>query len=73
MNETVDARRSTREAPEAHFARVALMWSALLQHTVTPRQVLLCMAALKLAREAGMHDPDNVIDATGYLSMLDEV
>lgn len=31
------------------------------------------MVALKLAREAGQHDPDNVTDAEGYLSLLEEV
>lgn len=31
------------------------------------------MAALKIAREAGAHEPDNMADAIGYLSMLNEV
>lgn len=31
------------------------------------------MAALKMAREAGKHDPDNITDAIGYLSLIPEV
>lgn len=49
------------------------MWTAIIGSTVSPEQVLLCMAALKIAREAGVHDPDNITDAEGYLSMIPEV
>lgn len=49
------------------------MWTAIIGSPVSPEQVLLCMAALKIAREAGQHEPDNGVDAIGYLSMIDEV
>lgn len=49
------------------------MWSAITGCSISPREVVLCMVALKLAREAGQHDPDNVTDAEGYLSLLEEV
>lgn len=49
------------------------MWEAIIGCSVSPEQVLLCMAALKMAREAGQHEQDNMPDAIGYLSMMDEV
>ncbi|GER08804.1 hypothetical protein GCM10007972_24580 [Iodidimonas muriae] len=47
------------EYGDAHrmHARIAAIWSAILGHAVTPHQVALCMAGLKLARLA--HLPDH--------------
>ncbi len=72
-NPIVTERRKVREAPKPHFQRVAKMWEAIIGSSVTPEQVILCMAALKIAREAGGHDPDNLADAEGYLSLIPEV
>lgn len=69
----VTERRAKREAPGPHFVRVAAIWSAILGQTVTAEQVVLCMVGLKLAREAGQHDPDNVADAGGYMSLIPEI
>lgn len=49
------------------------MWGAIIGCSISPEQVVLCMAALKIAREAGGHEPDNVADAIGYMSLLPEV
>lgn len=69
----VTERRKVREAPGPHFVRVAKMWSAVLGIEVTPIQVIQCMVQLKLGREAGQHDPDNLADAQGYMSLIPEV
>ena len=71
----VTERRKIREAPGPHFRKVAKTWEAIIGCTISPEQVVLCMAALKMVREAGMPgaDPDNVADAQGYLSLLPEV
>lgn len=70
---TVTERRKVREAPGPHFQRVATIWSGILGFPVSAEQVVLCMVGLKLAREAGQHDPDNITDAEGYLSLIPEV
>lgn len=70
---TVTERRKVREAPGPHFKRVATIWSAILGVPVSAEQVVLCMVGLKMAREAGQHDPDNITDAEGYLSLIPEV
>lgn len=69
----VDNNRMKREAPGPHFEKVAKVWSVITGSTISPEQVLLCMAALKIVREAGQHDPDNALDGQGYLHMIDEV
>ena len=70
---TVTERRKVREAPGPHFKRVATIWSGILGVPVSAEQVVLCMVGLKIAREAGQHDPDNITDAEGYLSLIPEL
>lgn len=70
---TVMERRRSREMPRPHFKRLAETWSGMIGHQITPAQCCLMLAALKMVREWYMHDDDNVTDATGYLSMVDEV
>ena len=66
----VDGDRQTDYGPPAdNMRRIGLAWSAILDCDVTPAQVALCMAALKLVREAYRHKPDNLIDAHGYVDI----
>lgn len=53
--------------PPASMRRVALAWSGVLGITVTAREVALCLAAMKLCREANRHGADNLLDAAGYV------
>lgn len=59
------------------FEAYAKIWSGLLakklKEDITASDVTLMMTALKLAREAGSPKDDNVVDAHGYLILLDEV
>ena len=67
-------RRRTYGEPLDLFERVAVRWSQVLRTRVTPAQVGLCLADLKLARLA--HDPehlDSLIDAAGYRALVNEV
>ena len=57
--------------PVDNFSRIAAMWTVILQHSVTPEQVGLCMAALKLARQIHQPSRDNLIDACGYLGTVE--
>lgn len=71
----VENRRKVREAPGPHFTKVAKAWESIIGSPVSPEQVCLCMAMLKLVREAGMPgvDPDNLADAHGYVTLVPEV
>jgi hypothetical protein len=59
-------------APEQDFRRTGRMWGAILdlEDDVTPREVALCMAALKLSREAHQHKRDSLVDVAGYIETL---
>lgn len=70
---TVMDRRRSREQPKLHFKRLAATWSGIVGVEITPAQCCLMLATLKMVREWYMHDPDNITDAEGYLSLIDEV
>lgn len=55
------------------FTRVANIWSALLGFDVAPEKVPLCMTALKLVRATSREDPDDFIDAAGYIGLAAQV
>lgn len=57
--------------PAANLGRAAVIWAAILGQPVTAEQVALCMAGLKLAREVGGHDRDNLIDLAGYAQLVE--
>jgi hypothetical protein len=59
--------------PQENFARIAAIWTAILGHVVTPDQVALCMAGLKLARLAKGPHMDSYIDGAGYLALAAEL
>ena len=55
--------------PAASFARIAVLWSAYLGHSVTAHDVAMLMALLKVSREAHQHKPDNLVDGAAYLAL----
>ena len=59
-------------APEDTFARIAALWSVVLDVRVTPAQVALCMIQLKVARLSGgnVHHGDSIVDIAGYAACL---
>ena len=67
-------RRRTYGEPLDLFERVAERWSQVVGTKVTPVQVALCLADLKLARLT--MDPthlDSQADVAGYIACLREV
>ncbi len=63
-----------RQADYGHplddFTRTALMWSAILGHTVTAEQVGLCMCAVKISRQVNHPKRDNLVDLAGYAATV---
>ena len=61
---------------EAHqnFGRIAAMWTAIMGVQVSPTQVALCMAALKISRAcSNPSNEDSYIDGAGYLALAAEL
>ena len=50
--------------------RIAELWSSYLKFKVSPEQVALCMALVKISRdEVGNENPDDAIDAASYIAL----
>ena len=62
-------RQSDYGKPLESFRRTAAMWSAYLGHEVSAKDVTICLALLKLAREAKQHKKDNLLDCAGYIGL----
>jgi Domain of unknown function (DUF6378) len=69
--EVVKDRQGTYGHPSPVYERVAPMWSEILETTVTPLQIALCMIALKLGRECVRPNEDNLTDICGYANVYE--
>lgn len=56
-----------------NFDNIARMWSVVLGFDVTAKQVGLCMAAMKIAREVNLPKRDNLVDLAGYAATLEKL
>ena len=66
-------RQASYGDPVAHMQNVARAWSGVLGYQITPKQVSLCLAALKLVREGNKHGPDNLTDCIGYVVIAERI
>lgn len=60
--------------PRPNHENIAQIWSVILGRDITPAQVALCMAGLKLARLASNPDNrDSYVDGAAYLAIAHEL
>lgn len=59
--------------PEENFARIARGWEVILGAQITPEQVALCMAWLKIARLCGGPHRDSYVDGAAYMALAGEL
>jgi hypothetical protein len=67
---TIHARGLRYGHPITNHKRIAELWSAYLGYPIQPNEVAICMALVKISRQA--EDPayvDNYEDAIAYLSI----
>jgi hypothetical protein len=58
----------------ANHQRIASIWSVILGVTVTPAEVALCMAGVKIARLAfDISKTDSWVDLAGYAALGGEI
>jgi len=67
------SRKEAYGNPLIQARRVCLMWEAILGIPVTPKQFELCMLTMKVSREIGKEQPDNLDDIVGYTLVLEQV
>jgi hypothetical protein len=61
--------------PEVNFANIAKGWSVIVGQEVTPEEVALCMAWLKIARVSGSGEAsrDSYTDGAAYMALAAEL
>jgi hypothetical protein len=55
------------------YAHVARLWSGYLNCPVTPADVVKLMALLKIGRSMATDNPDNLLDAAGYIGLAQDL
>jgi len=73
INLTCGQRNEAHGDPYENHLRIAKIWSVILDLEITPTQVALCMAGMKLARLAYKHSDDSFIDLAAYAAIAGEV
>lgn len=70
-------RQAAYGSPRPAYDAQAKVWSGLLAHKLkedlTPEDVVLLLAGMKLVREIRKHKRDNVVDLHGYALVLAHV
>lgn len=64
-------RRTDYGPPLESFTKVAALWTPILGVEVTAEQVALCMAQLKIVRILESYQRDSIVDAAGYIGLLE--
>lgn len=60
--------------PLVNHQRIAAIWSVILGVDITPSQVALCMAGVKIARLVATPDhEDSFIDGAAYFAIAGEI
>ena len=58
--------------PKDNMSRIAKMWEVILGvDNISPKNVALCMIAVKISRETHSHNKDNLVDIAGYAQVAD--
>lgn len=60
-------------SPEDNFAVIAGLWTAYTGTDVTPKDVAMMMALLKIARAKAGSKPDTYVDLAGYAACGAEI
>ena len=60
-------------SPEDSFALIGKLWSAYMGAPVSPKDVAMCMALLKVARIKAGNKADSFIDLAGYAACAGEI
>ena len=60
-------------SPEDSFALIGKLWSAYMGVPVSPKDVAMCMALLKVARIKSGGKVDSFVDLAGYAACAGEI
>lgn len=69
--EHIVERANQYDAPELNLKRIADMWTNFLKREVSPYEVAVMMAMLKLARLSQGYHQDTLEDAAAYIALAE--
>jgi hypothetical protein len=70
---TAKDRQQTYGDPKTNHSRIADLWTTYLAHEITPQQVAICMALVKVARLMETETLDSFVDLAAYASIAGEI
>jgi hypothetical protein len=70
---TARDRQKTYGDPTVNHSRIAALWTTYLEQQITPQQVAICMALVKIARLMETETEDSFIDLTAYAAIAGEI
>ena len=70
---TARDRQKTYGDPTVNHSRIADLWTTYLEQQITPQQVAICMALVKVARLMETETEDSFIDLTAYAAIAGEI
>jgi hypothetical protein len=59
--------------PRTNHCRIADLWTVYLEHQITPQQVAICMALVKIARLMETETADSFVDLAAYAAIAGEI
>jgi hypothetical protein len=59
--------------PRTNHCRIADLWTTYLAQQITPQEVAICMALVKVARLMETETEDSFIDLAAYASIAGEI
>ena len=70
---TAKDRQQTYGDPKTNHSRLADLWTTYLEHRITPQQVAICMALVKIARLMETETEDSFVDLAAYAAIAGEI
>lgn len=70
---TARDRQKTYGDPTVNHCRIADLWTTYLGQQITPQQVAICMALVKVARLMETETEDSFIDLAAYAAIAGEI
>jgi hypothetical protein len=70
---TAEDRQETYGDPRINHCRIADFWTTYLEQEITPQQVAICMALVKIARLIETETEDSFVDLAAYAAIAGEI
>jgi hypothetical protein len=70
---TIEDRQDTHGPAYINHRRIADLWTAYLEHPISPEQVAICLGLMKVARSMHSSIRDHYIDGAAYFAIAGEM